>query len=355
MFLKYEEFVVEKQLTEKTIIHKIIEFDEYSDYDRKELNRLNELSNGLFFKELEISILNDELNEGILNKLKSVVSGKADATVKIGDEEEKVNKSVVKKLMDSVKDVGKLTKTIQKAKNAVVGMFSISSAKNLLSIDQSKIKKAVESQIEKTKKSKDDIKEEVSHSKETIDFIMKEATKQMKGLLGKKEVKDKIESSVDEVKESKRIILHILENNTECYTINEIINEIESEVGYSNMLLNEGGSKVSSLVHGLAKYPPFKWLNQLASFFERNISSAMNQLSKFVSDKLNGPGPYEFPIISAVLATIGEIKVKGAVKYGILKPAIYFIFPPASVVISVLATIATIIAVYETLEKVGLA
>lgn len=349
-FLRYQDIYENQLLNRDTIIHKIIENEPFTKSDRANLNRLNEQSNGVFFKELEISLLLDHLNENLISKLKKVLSGDAEATVAIAGSEQKVDKSIVKKILEVADNVKQLKRAIGKAKDVVLGLFNPATAKGLIKLDNEKIKSAVKETLENGKRSADDVKEEVSHAKETVEFLMKKASEQMKRFLNQKEIEEKIEQSVAE---SKLLFLEILDSKK---PISIIVEEINHEVKHFN-ILNEGSghghSKVSSVVHGLAKYPPFSWLAQLASFFERNLSAALTQISKYIAENLGGPSPYTFPIITAVMATIGEMQTKNLIKFSVLKPAIYFIFPPATIAITVIGGIATFIAVWETLEKMN--
>lgn len=285
------------------------------------------------------------LQESLKDKLKSVLKDKKDAIVKIGDKAIEIKDSVIKKFVEFADNAKKVMEAVKNGAKEVMSLFDPKKLSKVISFDKGKIKKAVEIQFDGSGNGKKEkAKVEVSNGRETIQFLMKKIGGEMKSFFGNKEVKDKIEGSVAESFEAR--FFGILKEDIVYGNYNQINEDF-------NLIL-EGGSKVSSLVHGLAKYPPFSWLHKLESMYERGFSSALNATSKFVAETLKGPGAFNFPIISKILGTIAEVKTKDAIKYSILKPITYFVFPPAGIAITFLSNIALFIAVFEVLESIGI-
>lgn len=320
-----------------------------SEYNQEEKVFLLEQSNEYFF-ELDRVIFSD-FNEGIADKLKSVVDGTKNAIVKVGGKAKEIKDSAIKKIAKQAESLAGLMKVLKQGIKEVSGLIDSKSLKKAFNFDVGKIQSKISDKLEKYGKEKrETLKEEINKAREIFAFFLKKVQQEIKGFLSKGEVKGKIEKSVSEslnIPFYKMMCESLSNRGTE-----NLIMEYQKLNAYINE--GEGGSKISSLVHGLAKYPPFSWLNKLQSFFAKNIGAGLNMFAKWIKEEMSGPGLYKFPILSELLGTIAEIKTKDAIKYNILKPIVYFIFPPASVVLSALSNIAFVVALWEALEKAGI-
>lgn len=66
---------------------------------------------------------------------------------------------------------------------------------------------------------------------------------------------------------------------------------------------------LSKIAHKLAHYPPFSYLHKIQAFIENSANNILNKIS-VLSNKLGGPGPFDFALFGAIVGIVGEYLVK---------------------------------------------
>lgn len=116
-------------------------------------------------------------------------------------------------------------------------------------------------------------------------------------------------------------------------------------------ILKEGHNNViSKLVDGLAHVPPFSWLHEVQKMGEKGANSIIGAISKFTHN-LGGPA-FTLPAIASLLGIAFEYNIKGLAKSGLLNVAGYFTIPFITIIISIVAWIATFIAAVDAIHEI---
>jgi len=112
---------------------------------------------------------------------------------------------------------------------------------------------------------------------------------------------------------------------------------------------------LNKMAHKISEYPPFKWLHQIKGLAEKGVKGILKKISELTT-KLDGPGVYDFAVVSMISAGAIEYFIKHwlaeKLEKGVFgsEPILKFI-PMGTTILHTIEWIALIVLIIETIKE----
>ncbi len=112
---------------------------------------------------------------------------------------------------------------------------------------------------------------------------------------------------------------------------------------------------LNKMAHKISEYPPFKWLHQIKGMAEKGVKGILKKVSELTT-KLDGPGVYDFAVISMISAGAIEYFIKHwlaeKLEKGVFgsEPILKFI-PMGTTILHTIEWVALIVLIVETIKE----
>lgn len=112
---------------------------------------------------------------------------------------------------------------------------------------------------------------------------------------------------------------------------------------------------LNKMAHKISEYPPFKWLHQIKGLAEKGVKGILKKVSE-ITTKLDGPGVYDFAVISLISAGAIEYFIKHwlaeKLETGIFgSEPILKLIPMGTTILHTIEWVALIVLIIETIKE----